>query len=346
MNVSQAPVFIIGTERSGSNLLRLILDAHPDICIPHPPHLMRYFAPLVKECGYGNLDKLPNRTRLAKDMRRLIATHIFPWHYPIDWDYVAEHPPQNSLFGLVAAIYEQVRHAQNCPRWGNKSTFMIHHVPKVLSIYPDAQFIWLIRDPRDVAVSSKVSVFNPFHPRDTGALWQRQQQEGKALEQAYPQHVHRLYYEDLIGDSEVRLKDLCTHIDLDFQPHMLQFFKNSEATKSSSLSQSWVNTGQPIKKDNAGKYRKKLSIQAIKDVESSAKAMMEDCGYQRDYPEYTATKPSLGQRWKSWLEAQRLHALVEWNSLLHDRNDRLRRQRALLMAYLTLRHNPKALRPW
>ena len=47
------PLFIIGTERSGSNLLRVILDAHSRISVPHPPHIMRYFSPLVAR--YGDL---------------------------------------------------------------------------------------------------------------------------------------------------------------------------------------------------------------------------------------------------------------------------------------------------
>jgi hypothetical protein len=44
--VMSAPFFIVGTERSGSNLLRVILDTHPALSVPHPPHILRYFAPL------------------------------------------------------------------------------------------------------------------------------------------------------------------------------------------------------------------------------------------------------------------------------------------------------------
>ena len=47
-----APVFIVGTERSGSNLLRVMLNASSELAVPHPPHVMRYFAPLEWEKHY------------------------------------------------------------------------------------------------------------------------------------------------------------------------------------------------------------------------------------------------------------------------------------------------------
>ena len=59
-----APLFIIGTERSGSNLLRLILDAHPGITVPHPPHVMNYFAAL--EGRYGDLQQRSARVARAR----------------------------------------------------------------------------------------------------------------------------------------------------------------------------------------------------------------------------------------------------------------------------------------
>ena len=73
------PLFIIGTERSGSNLLRVILNSHPNIVIPHPPHIMRYFGPL--EARYGDLSRHRNLRRLVDDVLRLVKAHIHPWSW-------------------------------------------------------------------------------------------------------------------------------------------------------------------------------------------------------------------------------------------------------------------------
>ncbi|MCR4286857.1 MAG: sulfotransferase, partial [Deltaproteobacteria bacterium] len=53
---TDSPIFIIGTERSGTNLLRLILNAHPNIALPHPPHIMKNFSGLVPLYHYLGVD--------------------------------------------------------------------------------------------------------------------------------------------------------------------------------------------------------------------------------------------------------------------------------------------------
>ena len=79
----------MGTERSGSNLLRLILNAHSRIAVPHPPHVLRYFAPL--EAGYGDLSRRGNRARLvddvlpAEDLRQGVFTFPQPLPKLLAW---------------------------------------------------------------------------------------------------------------------------------------------------------------------------------------------------------------------------------------------------------------------
>ena len=67
------PLYIIGTERSGSNLLRVMLNAHSGIVLPHPPHILRYFSPLEK--AYGDFEESENLSRLVSDVLRLIVGH-------------------------------------------------------------------------------------------------------------------------------------------------------------------------------------------------------------------------------------------------------------------------------
>ncbi len=74
-------IFIIGTERSGSNLLRLILNSHSRISIPHTLHVMRYFTPLVSY--YGNLLMDENFNRFARDVAYLINHPIYPWPFTV-----------------------------------------------------------------------------------------------------------------------------------------------------------------------------------------------------------------------------------------------------------------------
>ncbi len=86
---------------------------------------------------------------------------------------------------------------------------MVHHVDRVLQRDPGARFLWLVRDPRDVAVSSRKSVFSPFHPALTAKLWVAQQREALALEERLGSSVVlRLRYEDLLTCQPTTLDEL------------------------------------------------------------------------------------------------------------------------------------------
>ena len=187
--MSPPPLFILGTERSGSNLLRLILDSHPRIVIPHPPHVMRYFTPLVER--YGDLADAARFRRLVDDVLTLVRAHIHPWPWVPDAEDLVRRArvvpggDKPDLFSVYAALHEAVRDHQLGPdggRWGCKSTFMIDHVDRIVAEWPGARLLWLYRDPRDVAASSRQSVFSAFHPWMTARLWDRQQRQGLELE--------------------------------------------------------------------------------------------------------------------------------------------------------------------
>ena len=127
---TDAPLFIIGTERSGSNLLRLVLDAHPRITVPHPPHVMNYFGAIEER--YGDLSVPASRRRAARHMAELVCIHIHPWDITPSVERLVEEADPPDLFGLFLALYDQHLESTKASRWGCKSTFMIHHVDRIL----------------------------------------------------------------------------------------------------------------------------------------------------------------------------------------------------------------------
>ncbi len=330
------PLFIIGTERSGSNLLRVILNAHSHIAVPHPPHIMRYFAPLVDR--YGDLERDSNLRSLVEDVQRLLRVHIYPWETPIDTDQVVAEASPRTLYGVTAAIYRQYLAWADKARWGCKSTFMVHHVDTVLATDPGARFLWLVRDPRDVASSSRKSVFSPFHPVHTARLWLRQQQDALALEARLPpETLMRLRYEDLLGSPEATLERVCAFLGEPFEPAMLQFSETDAARKGAGLSEDWAATARPIQRNNTGKYRQGLSASEILQVEAVTRPLMEPLGY---LPDHTSPAPldvgplrELG--WRTLDHAWNLQ--VEWRSLRTDRNHWRRWGRSLTLRSIDLR---------
>lgn len=335
---SSSPIFIVGTERSGSNLLRLILNAHSQILIPHPPHLLNYFGGL----DYGNLQESTNSKKLLRDMCFLIQNHIFPWdEYDLGIETLHQNILHQSHVGLMATIYEHALRQTTKQRWGCKSTFMIHYIREVMEVYQNPKFIWLIRDPRDVSASAKKSVFSPCHPFWSALLWEEQQKIGLEMEEQFKNNILRCTYEELLTDSEMVIQKICSYIGIDFEEEMLSFFQSKEAKKSANLSKSWEKTGQPIQRNNHNKFRKLLSAEEIADVESICFLTMQKFGYQPEYPKQPSQPSSRRQTWLTLKEYQ-LRLGIEWNSFREDKNHFLRWRRDILTNYFSLRRQKRS----
>jgi len=334
--MSDAPIYIIGTERSGSNLLRLVLNAHSRIAVPHPLHLMRYFAPT--EASRGDLRESPIFERLVDEVLLLKRVHIHPWQTPTDRQRIVDEANPRDAMGILGALYEQACKAEGKARWGCKSTFMVHHVDRALGRDPAARFVLLVRDPRDVAASSRRSVFSPFHPWLTARLWAEQQDIGLALlDEHGPDVVHMLRYEDLLDQPELCVRQICGFLDEDFEPGMLRFHEGREAQTSATLSESWQNTAKPVLSNNAGKYRKHLSTDEVRMVEAVCAPLMQRLGYPLDHPD-PRFEPSVAARFEIRLKDLRWRAGIELRSLQRDRNHWRRWTRDATMRYLGVRY--------
>jgi hypothetical protein len=327
---STAPFYIIGTERSGSNLLRVILNAHPDIDVPHPPHILKYFHAL--EAGYGDLNQDKARRRLLKDVMRLLAVHIYPWGLKIDADAAINQARPGGLFGIFGAIYDQHLAHTKKRRWGCKSTFMVHHIDAALKRDPEAKFIWLVRDPRDVAVSAKKSVFSPFHPLFSAELWDQQQRTALGAIAQHPGAILKVHYEDLIANLKPELEKIMGFLGERLHLDMLEHHRSAAAKKGAGLSESWKNTGAPVVKTNAGKYRSALSARHIALVEHACTETMDTLGYTRDGAD-TSPPPSILRSFYA-LQDGWWQLGVELRSAVKDTNHWRRWGRAVLMAGL------------
>jgi len=334
--MTKNPIFIIGTERSGSNLLRVILTAHSKIWIPHPPHFMNYFGDLQ----YGDLSNTKIQKKVLQNMLRLVRYHIFPWtEHTLNPKEIQNNIKHPSMFGITAAIYEHVLPQTQKSIWGCKSTFMIAHIPAIKELYPQARFIFLVRDPRDVSLSSKTSVFSPCHPLLSARLWNAQQKLGLEAMKEYPESFHLLQYEDLLQDNQGTLEKLCAFLELELEPQMFAFFEQKEASKGAKLSESWKNTGKPIKKNNHGKWRTQLSPSEIGDVESQCFDTMQIFGYQPT-TELPSTNAPYRQK-RIDRKEKLLQAYVEYKSFRNDKNVFLRWRRDAYARYLSMRYGKR-----
>lgn len=127
-------VFMIGIQRSGSNLLRLMLNQLPDIAAPHLPHILQRMMPLVP--GYGNLEIKANFMLLVDDVCRLVEHNPVPWEgVDLNRDTVVKLCREHTLMAVFGAVYDLMAEAKGAKTWCCKSLANINYLPEIEALF-------------------------------------------------------------------------------------------------------------------------------------------------------------------------------------------------------------------
>ena len=148
------PLFIGACPRSGTTLLRIMLDNHPDIAVPQETNFVR---PLWwQRSRFGDLRDPANRRRVAEWIflekgqggRRLRARQI---NRRKAVERVASAPP--TVGSIVQACFALHAEVHGKARWGDKRPAYSGFIGMLLAMFPDAQYVNLVRDPRGAVAS-------------------------------------------------------------------------------------------------------------------------------------------------------------------------------------------------
>jgi sulfotransferase family protein len=217
---SGPPFFVVGSARSGTTLLRLMLNAHPDVAVPPESRF-------VTELWNGAPDVEPRAFLDA------LAAHprFTAWELPIaSVEDIIGGQPSISYRDAIDATYVAYARARGKSRWGDKTPRYVEHIPFLARLFPDARFLHLVRDGRNVALSYADVPFGPKTVAKAAELWAKRvsagMTAGRSLE---PGRYLELRYEDLVADIEARTKELTAFLDLPFDPGMLDYTERSRS---------------------------------------------------------------------------------------------------------------------
>jgi hypothetical protein len=268
-------VQMVGTQRSGSNLLRLMLGQSPTIYTPPSEHVMETFTPIIDT--YGSLDWKPNLIALVDDVLELIRRNALKWEDgPPQLADVIEFKP-SSLAGTLKAIYDVGADQKGCEAWVNKSLENFQYLNR--ADCHDIRFVHLIRDGRDVALSFLNAPIGPKEVHVIARKWKMEQDGIRAL--AATHKVTQVRYEDLISSPVDTIRDLCLKLGLPVAERPDHFFVGADAASASSLSPLWQNLNQPVIAGNQGKFRAPEYGQIVQNFEAVAGSTLEQYGYGR-----------------------------------------------------------------
>ncbi len=287
--------FLMCSERSGSNLLTQIMNAHSQYCGPSPVHLIRIL--LDHRQRYGDLQQEQNWQMLCSDAQALFEAKTGVWLS--EWPELDDS--ERTVAALIRAVYQNEAQAAGKPRVFIKENHLYRYLPFVLSNFPEARVVYLVRDPRDMALSWKKSPVLRGGVLRAANVWQTDQQQGLKVYQwlAESGKIFLLRYEDLLAQPEQELRALCAFLEIPFEYQMLEFQQNQLTQANAQRSAMWQNLGQPLLPNNFNKFKKELSITEIMYIEAVCQNEMQALGY----PLETATDVPI-QQLVEQLEAQ------------------------------------------
>lgn len=219
MGTSDRPIFIVGCPRSGTTLLQVMLHSHRRIAIP--PETRFLIALYQQRAGFGDLAIEDNRRELATFMikRGSKFRDLGLDGRQVTREIVNGPPTIGSAAGIVYRAYARRFDKE---RWGDKRPGYFSYIPELLSMFPDAQLIHLVRDGRDCVASLKRMPWWEHDSVTSMCVWaQAVDYSRRAGRQVGPQRYIELQYERLVADPEPELRRLCSFLKEDFDPGML-----------------------------------------------------------------------------------------------------------------------------
>lgn len=232
-----APVFIVGTGRSGSTLLRGILNASNQIHIPHESEFIARAYPYYHDKMHFNEDDYRHITRFFMNTSQKNG-----WGMKREYliSCLKERAPQ-SLADINSTIYEAYLKQQGLEnlQWGIKTPFLVAHIDRILAVFPEAKIVHLVRDGRDVYLSykkvhenHKIEEKDKFGPKGAVANVLYWIDGLRRIEELHHSRIYELQYENLLSRPETELKMLCAFLDIDYNSSMHENYQESNSNKN------------------------------------------------------------------------------------------------------------------
>ncbi len=193
--------FIVGVTRSGTTLLRLMLDAHPDLAIPPETHFVPQLIRTAKKRGVS-----------CEEVHGVVTGHRQWGDFDLDsgellrrYCALEKIDPETTM----RAFFELYAEGQGKPRWGDKTPNYVKRMKAIERWIPEAHFVHMVRDGRDAALSRFKRLLKEPPPMDVVAERWVKKIEGARADGAELSNYIEVQYEELVRDTEPQLQRVC-----------------------------------------------------------------------------------------------------------------------------------------
>lgn len=220
--------FFVGCGRSGTTLLRSIFNAHPEIAVPYEAHFVVTLGDPAPRARYELEDGFAVEAFVAD----LSAQFSFrQWRLPeADMRSALNDPSPHDYADAIRKVYSAYALHQGKRRYADKTAINVLSIAMLAEMFPEAHFVHVIRDGRDVALSwiGTGWDFGPQTVEEAALYWRYHIRRGRRIGRGIPTRYREVHYEALIADPEGTLRELCPFLSIDFEPDMLEYFRSAQ----------------------------------------------------------------------------------------------------------------------
>jgi hypothetical protein len=277
------PFFILGCPRSGTTLLQVLVDSHPDIAIPPESFLFDRFGPIL--ASYGNLAEPAARRRLAADL--LADERIRDWELAAGPDDLLSQIKEPSAAGLFGALFALYAKKQGKTRWGDKTPQHALRIPELLAVFPEARIIHLVRDGRDVAESTARIAIGPCSILAIARRWKLYLNTVReAAARLPPAQFTEVRFEDMVRDPAGLRRRFLSFIGEDDSrcPPIGQEAPKTETRDRSSAYAHHASLTKAISAGKIGVYKSAFTPRQVELFEAVAGPELAAHGYAPENP--------------------------------------------------------------
>lgn len=244
--MSNSPTFLVGAERSGTTLFRLLVDSHPEVtCIEGLDYVI---SAVTADGSYPDLDSY----------EAYLATETV---------YSTSGFQIDKQLGTFEAVVDDFLSQRMAAAGKPKVAALLHNgFAQALALWPEARFIHIVRDPRAVALSTV-----PFewggHPYLGIHKWIEEEREwNDVVADLAPNRWLEIRFEDLVTNPDSELKRVCDFLDVEFSSDMYSYAAETDYEK-------------PIAA-KADEWRSIISDNEIQMVEARVGELLAQRGYE------------------------------------------------------------------
>ncbi|HEV7217896.1 MAG TPA: sulfotransferase [Terriglobales bacterium] len=288
---SRCPVFVVGCHRSGTNLLYDTLLSAGGFAI------YRGYLPIHKMLipRFGSLNKIQNRKRVIQAWIRSKGFR----RSGLDAGKLSTNLLAGAKNGgeFIRIVMDEIASSQNASRWGVYDPDNVLYMHEIKSEIPEALFIHIVRDGRDIALSlKKMGEFRPFpwnrksgSIRATALYWKWMVEAGRENGKAIPNDYIEVNFEELVAEPQNALRKLSAFLDHDLDYERIQAAKLGRLREPNSSFQ------MEGRQNPVNRWKESLSPAQVADIETLVGDCLQNSGYSLTTPP-DQREPRLGDK--------------------------------------------------